>query len=243
MKLNLLFLSFTLCVVLGLSSATDAQQWPVEIVKSNTNGWISPGNFDNDNDIDFLILNGDSLFWYENLQPGWSVHLIDAQFIYAIWSDIFDMDLDSDLDVLQLSGSSDTIYSIAWNENIMNGTQWIKHTIKDSIAQPSNMTFEYGDIDGDNDIDITVSLRGDGTISWFENVVGDTIWQEHKVAKKLGGLSGIWSTLADIDNDNDLDIIGSGYDSGKIIWYENQLPNTNWTPHPIATLPGTLQSF
>jgi hypothetical protein len=237
MKTNLIFLVFTLCVVLGLSSAINAQQWPVEIVKTTYNGWILPGNFDNDNDndIDLLIANGDSLFWYENLQSGWSVHLIDTQFFDVVWVGVFDMDLDGDLDLLQLSGT------ITWNENIMNGTQWIKHNISDSVVQTANMANGYGDIDGDTDIDFAVPSPGDGSILWFENIKGNTTWQEHKIGV-IGGYA-VWTTLTDIDNDNDLDIIGARYDSGNIIWYENQLPDTTWSPHPIATIPGTVQGF
>ncbi len=227
-----------LFILINLSFIGFSQQWPVEIVRSNLDGaWIRPGDFDNDNDADLLIQNGDTLFWYENLQPGWAEHLIDTQFLNSstAWVEVFDLDQDGDLDVLQFPFFNPG--TIAWNENSMNGMNWEKHIISTTVNQPSNMPGAYGDLDGDNDIDFAVPSWGDGTILWFENVTGDTTWQEHQVANI--GSNVIWTTFADMDGDNDLDIVGARYFSGDIIWYENQLPNTDWTAHPIATLPGT----
>ena len=81
-----------------------SQQWEAEIVRENIVGaWILPGDFDDDNDDDLLIQNGDTLFWYENLQPGWAEHLIDTQFFNSAFSgiEVFDLDRDGDLDFLQ----------------------------------------------------------------------------------------------------------------------------------------------
>jgi len=233
------FTIFTILILLiTLSIAGFTQQWPVEIVRSNLDGaWIRAGDFDNDNDADLLIQNGDTLFWYENLQPGWAEHLIDTQFLNSSTSsvEVFDLDQDGDLDVLQFPVNNPSV--IAWNENSMNGMNWEKHVISTTVNQPSNMPGAYGDLDGDNDIDFAVPSWGDGSILWFENISGDTTWQEHQVANI--GSNAIWTTFADMDGDNDLDIVGARYFSGDIIWYENQLPNTDWTTHPIATLPGT----
>ncbi len=215
-----------------------SQQWAVEIARENIVGaWILPGDFDDDNDDDLLIQNGDTLFWYENLQPGWAAHLIDTKFFNSDYAgiEIFDLDRDGDLDVLQFPMVNPS--TISWNENKMNGMQWEKHIIGNTSNQPGNIIENYGDLDGDNDIDFAIASMDKGSILWFENVSGDTTWQEHQVAN-IGGTA-IWTTITDIDGDDDLDIVGGRYYAGNIVWYENQLPNTAWTSHAIATLPGT----
>lgn len=243
MKLNLLFLSFTLCVGLGLSSATDAQQWPVEIIRSNLVGpWCRSGDFDNDNDQDLLIQNGDTLFWYENQQPGWLEHIIGTEFYNAEFAGvvIFDLDLDGDMDVLEYPIINSSV--IVWNENQLNGLQWEKHIIDTTVNQPQNIFKAYGDIDGDGDIDFVIPSFGDGSFMWFENVSGDTIWQKRVITADIGS-NPTWASLSDMDGDNDLDIIGSTDSPGYIIWYENQLPDTNWSAHEIATLFGSIVAF
>jgi hypothetical protein len=215
-----------------------SQQWEVEIVRENIVGaWILPGDFDNDDDADLLIQNGDTLLWYENLQLGWSEHLIDTQFLNSSFAgiEVFDLDRDGDLDVLQFPLVNPS--SIAWNENKMNGMLWEKHVIGNTANEPGNIVDNYGDLDGDDDIDFAIASFDNGTILWFENVSGDTSWQEHQVANI--GSQAIWTTIMDMDRDDDLDIVGARYSAGSIVWYENQLPNTVWTSHSIAALSGT----
>ena len=242
MKLNFLFLSFALCVVLGLSSDLDAQQWTKEIIRSNLVGpWCRSGDFDNDNDQDLLIQNGDTLFWYENQKSGWSEHIIGSDFYNAEFCmvEIFDLDLDGDLDILQYPMINSSV--IVWNENQLNGRQWKKHIIDTTVDQPQAIFKGYGDIDGDGDIDFVIPSFGNGSFMWFENVSGDTIWQKRVIAADIGS-NPTWASLSDMDGDNDLDIIGST-DSGYVIWYENQLPNTNWSAHTVATLFGSVVGY
>jgi hypothetical protein len=217
-------------------------QWTLEIMATNLDGaWIKIGNFDNDNDNDFVIQNGDTLFWYENLQPGWTQHIIDTQFVNSTYGGVFviDLDQDGDVDVFQYSTFNPGV--IAWNENSLNGTQWFRHIICDPINFPGNILGNgFDDLDGDGDLDFAITSVGDGTIYWFENITGATTWERHNIANLN---EATWTTLSDIDGDNDPDIIGAAYQSGKISWYENALPDTNWTAHQIATLSGTYKGL
>ena len=66
---------FALLFLITINNITFSQQWTKEIIRSNLLGpWCRSGDFDNDNDQDLLIQNGDTLFWYENQQSGWSEH-------------------------------------------------------------------------------------------------------------------------------------------------------------------------
>lgn len=100
-----------------------------------------------------------------------------------------------------------------------------------------------GDIDGDGDIDIAggdMFTIGDN-IAWWENPNNGTEdWTKHKIGKIDS-----WPdrfAIADINNDNYLDIIVSEENEGKepnarIYWFEN--PNNpeqlNWNRHLVTT--------
>ncbi|MCP4413228.1 MAG: VCBS repeat-containing protein, partial [Gammaproteobacteria bacterium] len=242
MKLILIIYTVVLGSMIWNANDINAQEWPVEVIKSDLVGaWSRPGDFDNDDDQDLLIQNGDTLFWYENQQSSWQEHIIGTEFYNADYAmvEIFDLDLDGDVDVLQYPMVNPS--QIVWNENKMNGLQWEKHIIDETVNQPFNMSKAYGDIDNDNDIDFAVVSYGDGTVLWFENVAGDTIWNKRLVANI--GSNPVWSSVADMDGDTDLDIIAARYASGEIVWYENQLPDTTWPVHSITALSGTSWGF
>jgi len=76
-----------------------------------------------------------------------------------------------------------------------------------------------GDIDGDGDIDIVVTVIPNG-VEWFKNtdglgnfILGQNISTDHDVIRA--------AFLSDIDGDNDLDVFVASQNDGKIVWYEN----------------------
>jgi hypothetical protein len=76
------------------------------------------------------------------------------------------------------------------------------------------------DIDGDNDPDIVGTAYAINQIAWWENQGGDPlVWVKHAVTSLLGGA--VTGCPADIDNDGDIDILGTGQPSGDVMWWEN----------------------
>ena len=91
-------------------------------------------------------------------------------------------------------------------------------------------------MDGDGDTDF-VAVAGTGTsewpprlrevrLSWLENVDGRGAFIEHRVSSqdvgsRPGGRPPL--TVADIDNDNDMDVISAAFADGTIEWHENRL--------------------
>ncbi|MCW9037213.1 VCBS repeat-containing protein, partial [Altibacter sp.] len=76
-----------------------------------------------------------------------------------------------------------------------------------------------GDIDGDGDIDIVVTVIPNG-VEWFKNtdglgnfILGQNVSTDHDVIRA--------AFLSDIDGDNDLDVFVASQNDGKIVWYEN----------------------
>lgn len=229
-----------LCLQLISFQQSQAQEWMPEIVADNLVGaWTRTADFDNDGDPDIVTQDGDTLFFYENLRPGWEAHLIDSLFINSefAWLDVFDIDGDGDIDVLQAPATNATDNTVAWNENQENGSQWTRHVILDSFAAPIGMENSYGDLDGDNDTDIAMPVFPDNKLYWLENSGNENPWTTHMIVENVNVA---WSSVGDIDGDNDLDIILGSSQPDLIIWYENDLPNNTWTAHLVASVPGSF---
>ncbi len=102
-----------------------------------------------------------------------------------------------------------------------------------------------GDLDGDGDEDLMTALPltsfpGTGKVRWYENMGDGETWTEHEVDDDFYGGDAI--TAADLDGDEDLDIVASAfYDrdpngrNGRYVWYENADGGAGtWLKHPIA---------
>lgn len=220
-------------LILPTLTASYAQDWAPEVVEANlTYPWPSVGDFDADNDPDIITMDGDSLIWYENIQPGWTRHTIDPSFPNAVNGvfNVFDMDGDSDLD-FTINGWANP-GTLAWYENETAGEQWTRHVISGTLNEPGNRGHAFGDLDGDGDIDVVSPTWGGNQVLWFENVEGDTVWAEHEI----GNINrATWCTVGDLDGDDDPDIISASWYDMRIFWYENLLPDSTWPSSPITS--------
>ncbi|MEK7255028.1 MAG: VCBS repeat-containing protein, partial [Bacteroidota bacterium] len=213
-----------------------AQQWQIETIRSNISGaWTRSADFDSDGDPDILVQAGDSVYWYENLRPGWVGHLIDPTFYNSKYDyvDVLDLDGDGDTDVLKFP-SSDFADPLTWNENKSNGTEWELHEILPDV-NANWMQSSWGDLDGDGDTDLVVpevdfvNMPPQSGIYWLENTGDGDAWTKHPL--KTG--SYLYSSVADLDGDGDPDIACFENSEG-VFWLENQLPNTDWEQHPVV---------
>ena len=114
--------------------------------------------------------------------------------------------------------------SVAWHPNLNGLGRFVLDVVVDDDAQQVDEVFA-GDIDGDGDIDIAATSADAARIGWYSNRDGLGAFGQQTViedraenARSLG--------LADLDNDDDLDLISSSWlsvQNGEIIWYENSL--------------------
>jgi len=187
-------------------------------------------DIDSDGDIDLVSAGvGDGISWWENdgLQ-NFEEHAISGYITMTRYADACDIDDDGDIDILGASWGT----GMTWWEN--NGEQeFEEHTI--------NMSWGLGlyisglDIDSDDDTDmLCASNHPDFGITCLEND-GEENFTRYAIT---GAFNQAYSYVfpVDMDNDNDLDILGQGDRSGDYRWWEND-DDQEFISH---TLPGNL---
>jgi hypothetical protein len=76
------------------------------------------------------------------------------------------------------------------------------------------------DFDGDGDTDILGAAQNSNNISWWENDDGSgTSWTRHIITTSFGGANTIYG--ADLDGDDDIDVVGSAGGARCVAWWEN----------------------
>lgn len=115
------------------------------------------------------------------------------------------------------------------------GFTWTSNIIATNIDGPVEV-YAF-DIDADGDLDIITTAYFEDTIYWWENdgTPEDGGWTEHIITSSFDGVRSI--SLADIDSDGNVDIIGAAIDADKINWWENDgTPGDGgWIEHCIVS--------
>jgi hypothetical protein len=134
-------------------------------------------------------------------------------------------------------GLNDILLGTKWLRN--NGTgEWQLKTISTSNDEPDRN--QLVDLNKDGLLDALIGFQAiskPGKLVWYQQLTDDEeLWQEHFIAEIIGPMS---LSAADIDNDNDLDIVVGEHnistpDKARLFWYEN-LDGTahEWKQHLI----------
>ena len=118
-------------------------------------------------------------------------------------------------DVVGINYNNDTIY---WWENTNgDGTNWNEHLV-DNLESVSAVT--TADMDGDGDIDILAAGKTDdpnvGQVVWYENKNGGNTWDQHIIDDNADPFITSLAT-ANLDDDQQLEVIGSGE---TVVWWD-----------------------
>jgi hypothetical protein len=195
---------------------------------------------------DGFAING-RFAWFENLNGDasqWQQHLVGELFNGASHIDAADMDGDGDIDLVGASQLTDGIYEqdadIVWFENLDGaGSNWAQRDVDNDF--PNAGEAHAVDLDGDGDTDIVGAHSphlGASNFHWWENVDGTAmVWVKREIPFSFLGQG--YLDVGDIDNDGDLDLIGSGLNTGSIGFWQNlDGTGTNWQAWFVTTLPG-----
>lgn len=182
-------------------------------------------DMDGDGDLD-VVGNGNApdsvkIFWYENLDGLGNFGSLRVIRDFASYSNVIfvaDADGDGDMDVFSASpGDSE----VAWYENIDGlGTFGVKEVITNTLLDAWTVYADDLDNDGDMDVLATSVETFGGEVVWFENLDGaGSFSTKQTISTEVQSPRSV--IAADLDNDGDMDVIGSSQNDDKIAWYEN----------------------
>lgn len=179
------------------------------------------GDYDNDNDLDLLILSSINSKVFENKGDGTFTAKANLADVFTGKGQWVDFDNDGFKDIIFTGMGGTKIY-----KNNQDGTFTIQTHTLPTVSNYSAVA--CGDYDNDGDMDVLLSGQGDSEAitKVFKND-GNFSFVEQTSINNLPGISNCSVAWADMDNDGDLDIIMSGADfnfATKI--YDNAGNNT-----------------
>ena len=180
-------------------------------------------DMDLDGDLDVVCaLGGWGVNWIENVAPGffWSEpkDIMDENITLSVL-DIGDVDADGDLDVVYSDHNSEAIY-LSINRNGLGDFDEAE-----IIYEKSSGGLKLEDMDNDGDLDLVAmteieNVNDKQNIYYVEQVDGSFSGVEIKVNETvLSNAKNI--SIADVDNDGDMDVMSASRRDDKIAWYEN----------------------
>nr|WP_257469951.1 FG-GAP-like repeat-containing protein [Prochlorococcus marinus] len=215
-------------------------------------------DIDNDGDLDIIsaAYEADTIAWYESDVASNNDTAIMAQagddytatsgtltFSPGETSKTFTVTVAEDLIPennetvqLTLSNPSNTTISDATGSVVITDDDVIKwDEFEITTSADGAYDVHVADMDSDGDMDIVASSIHDDTIRWFENNGNiNPTWTATTIVTNADHVREI--TVADMDNDGDLDILSASQNDSTIAWYENDgAADPTWTKGVIAT--------
>jgi hypothetical protein len=182
---------------------------------------VFAADLDGDGDLDVLSASAadDKIAWYENTDGVGSFgnqQVISTAVDGAISVFAADVDGDGDVDVLSASYWDD---KIAWYENTDGAGSFGSQQVISTAADFAWSVFA-ADVDGDTDLDVLSASKFDDEIAWYENTDGAGSFGGQQVISTAAD-GAVWVFAADVDGDEDMDVLSASGNDDEIAWYEN----------------------
>jgi hypothetical protein len=205
--------------------------WTKRVIADDFYGanFVYPADLDGDLDLDVLgaARDTDEIAWWENdgtpVDGGWTKHTISDSLDRATDVCAKDLDGDGDLDVLGAGYAAD---AIAWWEN--DGAPadggWVEHVIAEDFDGAASVYAT--DLNDDTFVDVVGAasgdyVAGDGRIVWWQSdgTPADGGWITHTLDADFALATDV--SAADLDGDDDVDILAVGVREYGFAWWEN----------------------
>ena len=153
----------------------------------------------------------------------WSYYTIDPMLPNGTIIDVGDIDKDGDPDIAA-NGSPYTRWYKYDNINIT----WERYNIDSTLDGAVGIALV--DVDGDSSLDIVTSGYNSNDVRWYKNEGSSPIsWHRYFIDDNYNGAE--FLRVADLDDDGDPDVVVTGSRGNSVAWYENNMPDTNWSKH------------
>lgn len=176
---------------------------------------IALADINNDSLLDIVYVSDSQLGWYQNEEAGRFRSEITLDTYTDIPKDlkVIDLDLDGDEDLILINDSGILFY-----ENTDGSAQFGPKVVLENRTDGLNI--HPADMDGDGDIDIlSMGASANGaSILLHENLSENNF---ESTGDNIFSIAGRSIDAADIDNDNDLDIVLSIWGKQEAVWIEN----------------------
>ncbi|MBM3404909.1 MAG: T9SS type A sorting domain-containing protein [Bacteroidetes bacterium] len=196
-----------------------------ELSTSVADGESTWGDYDNDGDLDILVVGSYKITIFRNNGDGTFTdiipHLQELQSASARW---VDFDNDGDLDIL-ISGDSGGGFVTKLYRNTAGDFQ----VVDAGFPGLSAGTINWGDLDNDGDMDLIITGFDDALDPQFFVYRNDGNDLFTEINTYITGIALSSLDLGDVDNDGDLDMVFSGKSAGCGSQYSAMYRNMgNW---------------
>ena len=238
MKKPLLFIYFFSNLILAQGGFGEQQ-----IIDTSIVSVLTVADINNDNRLDIVTanFNDSTIAWYKCLNNNNNVNfsekiIIDNNLPYTRSAVVGDINGDNHLDIIASSATNNTV---VWYENLDGqGSFSYAKIIGTNVMDAYEV--KVADLDGDGDLDVIATNKGNNTLSWFKNLDGQGAFSPEIVINN-NAISVYAIDTADVDGDGDIDVLANSSSLGYPAWYENIDGQGNFAAEQIIDFIGTFK--